>query len=47
MFVEVSLSKKEMARYRQHAARMGVSLEQLIADAVRNLRASDPSKTKR
>lgn len=47
MLVEVSLSKKEMARYRQHAARLGVSIEQLIADAVRNLRAPEPIATER
>ena len=46
MLIELSLSKKEYARYRQQSARLGLSVEQLIIDAVRHLRASDPRLTK-
>jgi uncharacterized protein YigA (DUF484 family) len=34
MLVELSLSKRELARYRHHAERLGLSVEQLIRDAV-------------
>jgi hypothetical protein len=47
MLIELSLSKKEYARYRQQSARLGISVEQLIIDAVRNLRHFDPRSMKR
>jgi hypothetical protein len=47
MLIELSLSKKEYARYRQQSARLGISVEQLIIDAVRNLRHFDTRSVKR
>lgn len=47
MLVEMSLSKKELARYRDKAARFGISVESMISDAVGRYVVQESNQGKR